>query len=84
MNINMKTFTEVREINSNNNIEDILYFEDEGDADDYIDKNNNKCIKKKYYLISKGRDVEEFKKEKKKINALNKLSEEERKLLGFE
>lgn len=78
----MKYFTEVRELDESK-IRDILYFEDEKDADKYIEDCENDCLKKKNYLISKGKNIESFKKEKLKLNALNKLTDEERKILGL-
>lgn len=79
----MKFFIEVREINNDGKIDDILYFEHEPNADNYIKNNNKKCIKHKHFLISKDRNVNDFKKERTKLKALDKLTDEEREILGL-
>lgn len=78
----MKEITEVREL-ENDNIKDILYFENEDDADLYIKECSNECIKKSFPVITKGRNIENFKKERLKNIALSKLSIEEKEVLGL-
>jgi hypothetical protein len=74
----MKYFYEIREI-KNNKIKEIFYFEDENEADNYINDCKNECIKIENFLIPKGGNIKDFRKEK----VLNKLTNEEKKLLGL-
>jgi hypothetical protein len=78
----MKEIIEVREI-EDDKIKDILYFEYEPDADEYIESSKSKCIKKSFPIITKGRKVDNFKKERLKEQALNKLTSEEKEILGL-
>lgn len=78
----MKYITEIRE-KENDKFIDFLYFENEDDADYYMKECNNQCFKRNIPLISKGRKVNQFKKERLKEQALSKLTEEEKKILGL-
>ena len=63
-------------------VKDILYFFDEDDADDYVSGRNN-FIKKFSYVIEKNESIEIFNINKLKENALNKLTKEEKEILGL-
>jgi hypothetical protein len=78
----MKEIIEIREA-SEDKIENIFYFEDKTDANKYLNESKYKCTKHTIPIIEKGKNIEDFKKELFKQNALNKLTKEEKEILGL-
>ena len=76
-------FCEVREIKSDGFILDIYYFEEETDAESYMKICKNECIMKVFQVVPKGQTVKDFKLNKLKLQALSKLSDEEKEVLGL-